>query len=202
VSEAVGTPSAVLMGRIFGPQLLKVVKASYLRAKDVDDHITRIDQHPVTLRHALDAEIFLTHPPELFGHLVGDGVDVAVGAARCYDHRIGHGRFIDQIDGDDLLGFRITKLIKDRLNQWRVGGLGRHRPDGYCFRGGFLAPCFFGRRALHCGNLARCLLRCLLVGFSRWLFRRLANLLRGGLARGLCSLGLDGLLSDRSLLGL
>src|SRR5437867_4445460 len=60
------------------PHLLDVVKGSYVRPGDVDDHVTRIDQHPVEGAHAFDAEIADAGIFQVAEQPVGNGADMAV----------------------------------------------------------------------------------------------------------------------------
>jgi len=95
---------------VFGPQLFQIVKAADLGPENVDDHIARIDQHPVSLGQAFDAEIAVAVFLQLLHQLVGNGADMAAGSAGCHDHAIGNGRFAGEIDGDDVLGLGIFQV--------------------------------------------------------------------------------------------
>ena len=96
--------------RVLRPQLLEIVEASDFGAEDMHHHIAGIDQHPVALGHAFDVQIAVARLLQLVDELVGNGADMAVGAARGHHHVVGNRRLTIEVDGDDLLGLGIVEL--------------------------------------------------------------------------------------------
>jgi hypothetical protein len=99
-----------LVRRLIGPQFLDIVETADLGAEDVDDHIARIDQHPVGMRQTFDLDIALACLPELDRQLIGDRADVPVRAAGGNDHPVRKSGFAVEIDGDDVFRLGIFKL--------------------------------------------------------------------------------------------
>src|SRR5680860_184290 len=75
-----------LHGPVGGPHLLEVVEVTNLGAKDVDDDIAGIDQHPVALGQSFDAGAAIAFILQLFDEVVGDGADMPLRATRGEHH--------------------------------------------------------------------------------------------------------------------
>jgi hypothetical protein len=102
-----------LVGRAVRPKLLDIVETAHFRAENVDDDVAGIDQNPIGMRQALDANIALAGLFQLHRQLVGDGADMAVGAAGRDDHAVSEGGFAMEVDGDDVFRLGVFKLGKD-----------------------------------------------------------------------------------------
>src|SRR5262245_17182930 len=98
------------------PQLLDVVELPYLRAEDMDDHVTRIDQHPVRAREAFDARLAHASTLDRLDQVFGDGADMAVRAARGDDHVVAEAGLALNVDGDDVFGLGVFQTGKDCLD--------------------------------------------------------------------------------------
>ena len=86
----------------------------------MDDHVARVDQHPVACLApfglAQDTRILL----QPFDQLVGDCDHLPCRAARTDDHEIGHLGLAVQVDGHDILGLVLGEGGKGTL-QKRAG---------------------------------------------------------------------------------
>lgn len=63
------------------PDLLDVVELAHFGAEQMDDDVTRIDQHPVTVRQALNAGLAVTGFLEGAQQVVRQSADVTMRAA-------------------------------------------------------------------------------------------------------------------------
>ena len=140
-----GLRSEKLDGCCIRPELFKIVEAPHLGLEDMDDDIARINQHPVALGNAFNPDVFPALLLQLVDELVGDGVDMAVGAAGDHDHVIGDRTLAFEANSDDLFGLGIFKLADDGLEQRLV----RLAPGRCGFAGGGL---FLGRGSLGGGG--------------------------------------------------
>jgi hypothetical protein len=77
------------------------------------DDITGIDEHPVALRHTLDAEIAEAFRLQPLDELIGNRRNVPVGAPGSDDHLVGKGALAIEIDRGDVLGLGIIKTGED-----------------------------------------------------------------------------------------
>jgi len=73
------------------------------------DNITRIDEHPIALRHALDPQIAEALRLEPLDELIGNGRDMAVRAAGGDDHLIGESALAVEIDRCDVFGLGVIE---------------------------------------------------------------------------------------------
>src|SRR5438876_9219156 len=85
------------------PHSFQIVKISHFGTENVDDHIVRIDQHPVGGREPFDSNVLPKSLLDLVGKLNSHGRDLPRRAARCDHHMIGDVRFSGEGDGHDLL---------------------------------------------------------------------------------------------------
>ena len=65
------------MRRVDGPDLLDVVEGAHFRPEQVNDHVARVDQHPVAVRQALDLDAAQTLFLEQTLQVVGQGAESA-----------------------------------------------------------------------------------------------------------------------------
>lgn len=75
---------------MFGaPHLLEIVEGADLGSEDVDDHVARIDQHPVAGAEAFDAKVPPTSFLQILDDMICDRRDVTLGAASGHNHVVG-----------------------------------------------------------------------------------------------------------------
>lgn len=79
----------------------------------MNDHVTRIDQYPVTIGHAFDLTTAISRGFKIPQEMVRHGAHMPLGAARSHHHVIGDGCFAGQFDCDDV--FRLI-AIEGNLN--------------------------------------------------------------------------------------
>src|SRR5579884_1178638 len=85
------------------PHSFQIVKVSYFRTKNMDDHVIRIDQHPVRCRESFDPDISSKSLFYLVRKLNGHRCDLPRRAPRCDHHVISNVRLAAQRDRNDLL---------------------------------------------------------------------------------------------------
>ena len=71
------------------PHLLKIVEGADLRSENVDDHIARIDQHPVAGAEAFDVKVSSTGFLQILDDMIGDRSDVTLRTASGHNHVVG-----------------------------------------------------------------------------------------------------------------
>ena len=119
--------------RFFLPQPLEPVELAHFWAEDVDNHIARIDQNPIAMRHALNLNIAEAKRLQTFQQMLRDRPDMPVGAAGCDDHGISEGGFVGEVDGDEILRLVLIEAFLDCLKQRARGwcsGTRRRRAQG------------------------------------------------------------------------
>ena len=79
----------------------------------MDDHVVRIDQHPVGRRKPFDSNVLAKSLLDLVAKLNGHGRDLTRGATGGDHHVIGDVRFSGERNGHDLLGLVVIKRLKD-----------------------------------------------------------------------------------------
>jgi len=79
----------------------------------MNDHVARVYQHPVALRHALDADAGHPCPVQVFEHMIRDRADMAVRPAGGHDHEVADRGFATEIDGEGVLGLHIVEASED-----------------------------------------------------------------------------------------
>jgi len=94
------------------------------------DHITGVDQHPVALSHAFDANARNAGAFDVFDQAIGNSTDMALRPAAGHDHVVADRGFSGEIDDDAVLGFHVFKTREDGaeslLGTWVPGdGFGR-----------------------------------------------------------------------------
>jgi len=76
-------------GFFYRPHALEIVIGANFRAKDVDDHIARIDENPIAGFHPVDRPRAVACLLESPGEVLGDRADVALRAAVGDDDKVG-----------------------------------------------------------------------------------------------------------------
>ena len=130
--------------QIHRPHLLEIVVGAGFRPEQVDDHIARVDEHPVALVLALDGYGHQAAILELHHEVVGHGGELALRAPGRDDHEVGDGRFGSEIDGEDLFGL---VGVEGGLDQ-RQDRRGRPAFGRLCLGGGSARRSPAGGRAL------------------------------------------------------
>src|ERR1700692_319146 len=95
------------------PHLLEIIEGADFGPEDVNDHVTRIDQHPVALRRAFDAGRNAGFV-QILDDPVGDRADMALRPAGRHDHVVADRGFIAKIDGEDVLGLHVVEAGEDQ----------------------------------------------------------------------------------------
>lgn len=86
----------------------------------MDDHVARINQHPVAGPQTLDPSAAVTSVLELAHKVIGDGAHMPVGPAGGDHHHVANRGFALKVDGDDIFGFVIVERGEHELFQ-RIG---------------------------------------------------------------------------------
>jgi len=81
--------------------------------EDMHDDITRIHQHPFTLRLTFHGQNVKALFLECVDDVVGERGYMFLGAAGGYDHGVGESGFTGEIDGDDIFCFVIIERLRD-----------------------------------------------------------------------------------------
>jgi hypothetical protein len=121
-----------------GPQSFQIVEFADLGSEDVDDHVARIDQHPIAIGQAFDMRAGDSALLETFGDVFRDRANVPVHPAGGDDHVVGKCRFAAKVDGDRFFRLHIVEAGEDHI-QGLVGIWLRlqGRSFGRCFTRGF-----------------------------------------------------------------
>jgi len=124
--------------RTLHPQSFQIVEFADLGPEDVDDHVARIDQHPVAIGQAFDVGFGDAAFFETFGDIFRDRANVPVNPAGGDDHVVGICRFAAKVDGDRFFRLHIVEAGEDQF-QGLVGVWLRlqGRSFGRCFTRGF-----------------------------------------------------------------
>src|SRR5690606_270925 len=116
-------------GRVLSePHLLDIVEGTGFRMEDVDDDVAGVDQHPIAMRQAFNADIATACRLEVVEQPIGDGADMALRSARGNDHEIAENGFADEIDRNDVLSFCLFEAFEDHFQGVRrreIAALGR-----------------------------------------------------------------------------
>ncbi len=81
----------------------------------MNNDVAGIDQHPVARGQAFNAG---GAKPILFDaatKMVGDGADLALGAAAGYDHMIGDRAFSEEVDDDNVFSLVVFQRLSDNV---------------------------------------------------------------------------------------
>ena len=114
--------------RLIRPQFLNIVETADFRPENVDDHIARIDQHPIGMGQTLDLDIPLARFLELDRQLIGNRADMPIRAAGGNNHPVRESGFAVEINGDDVFRLGVFKLGDNGFEKrGLLGALGRSR---------------------------------------------------------------------------
>jgi hypothetical protein len=103
-------------GRAARPHFLQIVEGADLGPENMDDHVTRIDQHPVAMRHSFDARRE-TGFVEVLHHAIGDRSHMAVRSPRRHHHVVGDRRPATEIEGYSVLGLHFVEAREDEAKR-------------------------------------------------------------------------------------
>src|SRR3954454_16097124 len=92
-------------------QSVEIVKISHFGTKNVDDHVVRIDQHPVGRRKAFDSNVLAKSLLDLVAKLNGHGRDLAGRTAGGDHHVISDVRLSSERNRHDLLSLIVIKRL-------------------------------------------------------------------------------------------
>src|SRR5579872_2959360 len=95
------------------PHLFQIVEFAHFGAEDVDNDVAGVDQHPVALPHAFDADIAHAGRLDVLDDIVSNRADMTLRPAGCHDHVIADRGFICEIDGDAVLGLHVFQTQED-----------------------------------------------------------------------------------------
>jgi hypothetical protein len=105
------------------PHSFQIVKIPYFGTEQVDDHVVRIDQHPIRCREPFDPNAFAKLRFDLFCKLNGHRRDLPRRSARGDHHVVRDVRFAGERDGDDFLRLIVVKRLKnDTVKLFDVNG--------------------------------------------------------------------------------
>jgi len=80
----------------------------------MDNDVAGIDQHPVAVLLAFDADAFQAGLVEALNSAVRDRCDMAVRASAGHNHGIGDRGLAGEIDGDGVLAFISSRRAEDQ----------------------------------------------------------------------------------------
>ena len=95
------------MAAIAGPDLFKIVKGPHFRAKQVNNHIAQIDQHPVGIWQAFQLWRLAGFLFDLLRQMIGNRAHMTGRTTRSNDHNVCEGGFFGQINDREVFGFII-----------------------------------------------------------------------------------------------
>ena len=115
-TSAAAAPSTCLPSRRLWlrPHLFQLIEGAHLGPEDVDDHVACVDQHPVAMRHAFDADLADAGLVQVFDHAIGDRAHLPAGSSGGYDDEVGERTLAAEIDGDGILGLHIVDACEDQ----------------------------------------------------------------------------------------
>ena len=99
------------------PDLLDVVELAHFGAEQMDDDVTRIDQHPVTVRQTLNASLAVTGFLESAQQVIRQSADVTMRAARRDDKSVCYGTLAFQVDENNILGLVVVETRQDEISE-------------------------------------------------------------------------------------
>src|SRR3954468_24158296 len=100
------TTSLILLSRLLlaragaRPHLFEIVEGAHLRPEHMNDDVAGIDQHPVAVLLAFDADAFQARLVEALNGAVRDRCDMTVRASAGHDHGVADGGLAGEVDGD------------------------------------------------------------------------------------------------------
>lgn len=99
------------------PDLLDVVELAHFGAEQVDDDVTRVDQHPVTVRQTLNASLAVSGFLEGAQQVIRQSADVTMRAARRDDKSVSYGALAFQVDENDILGLVVVETRQNEISE-------------------------------------------------------------------------------------
>src|SRR4029077_2242900 len=113
------------------PHFLQIVELADLWAKDMDDDVAGINQHPIALGLALDADPAIAFLFELPDEWVGDGSNMPLRSPRGEHHMVADRGFASQIDAGDVLCLSgIERVEHDGEQAFRIDAQCRTSDSG------------------------------------------------------------------------
>jgi len=102
------------------PNTLEIVELAHLRSEQVNNNITGINQHPISVWQTFDARSAGANLFKLPQNMVSQRTDVTRRPTRRNDHLVSNGRLPIQIYNDKLFGFVVFEGLGndtgERLN--------------------------------------------------------------------------------------
>src|SRR6185369_6128975 len=99
---------------LVAPELFQVVVAAHGRMHDVHDDVAEVDQHPLAVAPAFDAEDLGAELLELRLHMGGERVHLAIGVA-AGDHNAFEMRgLLCHVEDEDVASLDVLERIHDR----------------------------------------------------------------------------------------
>ncbi len=95
------------------PHLFEIVEGAHFRPEDVDDDVAGVDQHPVAMRHALDAHAADAGLVQILEHAIRDRADMTVRPPGGHNHESAIEVLPREIDGDGVLGLHVVEAGED-----------------------------------------------------------------------------------------
>lgn len=99
--------------RLF-PEAFEIIKLALFLAKDVDEHVAVIHQHPTAVAFAFDGNgqtVVLVL--DGFAHAVGKRLDLAVAVPGADDEKISDDCVLGEVEQNDVLGFLVFNGVNN-----------------------------------------------------------------------------------------
>src|SRR5215475_15352998 len=96
------------------PHLLDLIEVAHFRPEHMHDDIAGIDQDPITMRHALDANVADTGFVQVLEQTVSDRAHLPIGPPGGHNQEVGERALAGEIDGDSVLSLHIVDAGEDR----------------------------------------------------------------------------------------
>src|SRR5262249_10801640 len=142
------------------PHLFDLIEVAHFRPEHMHDDIAGIDQDPITMRHALDANVADTGFVQVLEQAVSDRAYLPIGPSGGHNQEVGECALGGEIDGDGVLSLHVVNAGEDEAKDFlgvrthlgnRVGGATCADP-GDCRCGQGLA---FPFTSFHCITASR-----------------------------------------------
>ena len=104
-----------------GPHAFEVVIGPDFRAEEMNDHVARVDQHPIALRQALDAGARKTPVLEALRQVFRRRSDVPRGPSGRHNDGIAQRGSSREIDRHDVFGLVVIEGGDNARQQRRLG---------------------------------------------------------------------------------
>ena len=99
------------------PDFFEIVEFAHFRAEEMDDHVSGIDQYPVSIGHAFDAGRAAGQPFGFLRDVFGKRRHVPSGTARCDDHEVGERGFALKLNEGKVFGLVVFEDFRESLGQ-------------------------------------------------------------------------------------